>query len=324
MANTIETRAAIEGMLEKTGVFTGMFDIIRLVDQEKGLLLEFDPDGAVLESAITCTSIFGSNERCRNCTSMRAYYSDQTMVKLEYNQGSVLLILSVPVVLDGKRVVAELIKDITNSMTLDVKDKLRVDGVTQIIQNLNTIATTDALTGLYNRRYLDEHLPDIIEKTREIGQPVCIAMLDIDDFKRVNDTYGHQVGDRVLAATADSVQSFVRHRSDWAARYGGEELFACFVGVTLDNGVKILERVRQHVEENLVVFGNNSISVSVSIGLAEVRPGETMAEAIARCDSLLYQAKRNGKNRVEWQPAGSVGKRSARMSRRVVESVAVS
>lgn len=287
-------------LLEKNQILTCMFDILRMVDPEKGILLEHNVDGRVRETAVCCTNVFDSEERCRNCTSTRAFYSNKTMVKLEYHNGAVLLIFSVPTVQDGRRIIVEMVKDISDSMTIDVKDKQRMDSVTSMINNLNQIATTDALTGLFNRRYCDEYLPKVIENCQNLSVPMCAALLDIDNFKQVNDLHGHHAGDLVLIATASSVASFVRRGSDWGARYGGEELFVCFVGVRLPMAIKILDRIRLHIEENLVLAeGSQGISVTVSGGLVELYPGETMSDMLGRCDALLYQAKRNGKNRIE-------------------------
>lgn len=291
-------------MLAANNIFANMFDILRMVDPEEGLLLEFDANDTIQVTKICCTDVFGSGERCRNCTSTRAYYSNTTKVKLEYANGMVLLIFSTPITYEGRRLVVEMVKDITDSMTLDVQDKQRMDGVTNIIFNLNKVATTDALTSLYNRRYLDENLPKVLENCKAIGQPLCVALFDIDDFKAVNDTYGHHAGDMVLSATAESISTYVRRGSDWGARYGGEELFTCFVGVPLQDGRKILERIRQHIEENLILIDDYSISVTVSVGLAELEMNETPAALLARCDHLLYQAKRKGKNRVEFEVDG--------------------
>lgn len=302
----------IFSMLEQNRIFQEMFDIIRMVDPERGVLLEFGADNQVRETEICCTDVFGSNERCRNCTSTRAFYSDKTMIKLEYAGGAVLLIFSVPIVHDGRRIVVEMVKDISESMTVDVRDQHRVDSMTAVIDNLNRLATTDSLTNLYNRRYLDEHLPPLIESCHRLGMPLCVSLLDIDNFKPVNDEYGHQAGDMVLAATAGSISSFVRRGSDWAARYGGEEFLVCFVGVRLEDGIKIIERVRQHVEENLVLLDDGQgISVTVSAGVTELRFGESARDLIARCDELLYQAKRNGKNRSEYAPVEPVIGRAA-------------
>ena len=296
MDNDVE---AIQELLQENNIFRGMFDILRMVDPERGVLLEWTPDGSIQKTDIFCTDVFGSKERCRNCTSSRAFYADKTMVKLEYAGGAVLLIMSTPVTHRGKRIIVEMVKNISESMTMDVQDKHRIDGVTNIIQNLNAIATTDVLTGLFNRRYLETALPKLIASCQRIGTPLCLAMLDIDNFKQVNDTYGHQVGDRVLSATAGALSAFIRRSSDWGARYGGEELFVCFAGIRFGEGEKILERIRQRIEDTRIQVEEKSISVTASIGLAELRPEESMADVLARCDSLLYQAKQKGKNRVE-------------------------
>lgn len=286
-------------LLESQENFLHIYDIIRLVDPQRGELLEYDHSSGIKKTGVSCNDVFGTEERCQNCTSIRAFYSGKTMVKLEYSQGKVLLILSVPITVDDSLVVAELVKDISDSMTVDIRSHSRVDKVTSVIHSLNKLATTDALTGLYNRRYLDEKMPEIIEECHRNAQYICCAMLDIDDFKQINDTYGHPVGDQVLTTTAQTIASFVRRSSDWAVRYGGEEFFMLFAGVDLETGQSILERVRLQIEKTVMEIGGHTLSVTVSIGMAVLAPGETAQELLARCDKLLYLAKKNGKNRLE-------------------------
>lgn len=286
-------------LLESQKNFLHIYDIIRLVDPQRGELLEYDHSSGIKKTGVSCIDVFGTDERCQNCTSIRAFYSGKTIVKLEYSQGRVLLILSVPVAINRCKVVIEMVKDISDSMTVDIRDHSRVDKVTGVIQSLNKLATTDALTGLLNRRYLDDKMPEIIEECHTYAQPLCCAMLDIDNFKHINDTYGHPVGDKVLAETANTIASFIRRSSDLAVRYGGEEFFMLFVGVSLETGRKILERVCRQIEQTVIVNDGHSLSVTVSIGLAELNPGEKSQELLARCDKLLYSAKKNGKNRLE-------------------------
>ncbi|MDL2219670.1 GGDEF domain-containing protein, partial [Ruminococcaceae bacterium OttesenSCG-928-O06] len=277
-----------------------IYDIIRLVDPQRGELLEYDHSSGIKKTGVSCIDVFGTDERCQNCTSIRAFYSGKTIVKLEYSQGKVLLILSVPITVNDSQVVAELVKDISDSMTVDIRDHSRVDKVTGVIQSLNKLATTDALTGLLNRRHLDEKLPEIIEDCHNNAQNMCCAILDIDDFKQVNDKYGHPVGDQVLAATAHTVASYIRRSSDWAVRYGGEEFFMLFSGTDLETGRNILERVCRQVEQTVVETNGYTLSVTVSIGMAILIPGENAQELLTRCDKLLYRAKKNGKNRLEY------------------------
>ncbi|MDL2238119.1 GGDEF domain-containing protein [Christensenellaceae bacterium OttesenSCG-928-K19] len=286
-------------LLESQDNFLHIYDIIRLVDPQRGELLEFDRSSGIKKTGVSCCDVFGTDERCQNCTSIRAFYSNKTMVKLEYSNGKVLLILSVPITVNGDQVVAELVKDISDSMTVDIRDHSRVDKVTSVIQSLNKLATTDAMTGLFNRRYLDEKMSEIVEECQKNTQPLCCAMLDLDNFKNVNDTYGHPVGDKVLATTAHTIASYIRRSSDLAARYGGEEFFMLFTGVDLESGRNILERVRQQIEQTTIEVDGHTLSATVSIGMAEFIPGESAHDLLTRCDKLLYLAKKNGKNRLE-------------------------
>lgn len=286
-------------LLESQNYFLHIYDSIRLVDPQQGELLEYDDLNNIKRTGVNCTDVFGTDERCQNCTSIRAFYSGKTTVKLEYSKGSVLLIMSVPIDYNGHRFAAELVKDITDSMTTDIRDKSRVDEITGVIHDLNKLATTDALTGLFNRRYFDEKLPEMMESYNEHNQSICCAMLDLDDFKQINDTYGHRAGDQVLAATARTIASFIRRSSDLAVRYGGEEFLMLFVGVDLPTGCNILERIRQQIEQTIVKVSGHALSATVSIGIAELSPSEDMQQLLDRCDELLYLAKRNGKNRLE-------------------------
>lgn len=294
--------ATIREVLERSGVIVDLFDIIRLVNAEKGLLLEYMPDGTLSTTNVYCTEVLGQDERCKNCSSLRAYYSNETIVKLEYVGGAVLLIFSVPFELDSRRVIVELVKDISKSMTVDLKDSHRANEVTGIIDNLNKIATTDALTKLYNRRYIDEKLPGLIATCKRMGKPLTAAMLDLDKFKQINDAYGHRAGDAVLASAASVISSFIRRGSDWAARYGGEEFFVCFPGVDVETMTAVIERLRRNVEDMAIPFEGNELRVTISDGLSDAGTGDTQESLIARCDELLYKAKANGRNRVEYAP----------------------
>ncbi len=295
----------ILNLLDKHNFFYKLFDVVRLVDAQEGKQLEYTADGIIVETAIHCTDVFNSSERCKNCTSVRALYAGKTMIKLEYVGGAVLLIFSVPLQHEGRNIVIEMVKNISDSMTVDVKDQYRLDEVNNIINNLNMIASTDALTALYNRRYIDEHLPVFLENSLQNEQTLCGAIIDIDDFKKVNDAYGHQIGDQVLALVAQAISSFIRRSADWAARYGGEEFFVCFAGIELDDFLTVLERLRIEIARNKLLLDqgspDNYIQVTVSIGASILKPHDNAQSFIERCDRLLYEAKQSGKNCVRVQ-----------------------
>lgn len=289
----------ITALLVDQNIFHALFDISRIVDAESGKIQELK-NGVILETRTSCNDVFGSDSRCKNCTSIRAHYSNESVVKLEYVNGSVLLILSVPLQVCGKRLVAELVKDITKSMTVDLKDSFFSGEVPAIIDKLNKVSTTDPLTGLQNRRYLDDRLPLALANCRAMNTPVSLVMIDIDHFKQANDTYGHQHGDVIIRGVADILRSYIRRNSDFAVRYGGEEMLLCFSGVSLADCHSIAERIHRQIQASVFTHNGLAVSVTVSMGV-----GESQADGLYDKDSLiaiadkrLYDAKKAGRNRI--------------------------
>jgi diguanylate cyclase (GGDEF)-like protein len=166
---------------------------------------------------------------------------------------------------------------------------------------LEEMARTDAGTGLPNRRAFFDDLADEFQRAQRYGRPLALLMLDLDRFKRVNDLYGHQFGDRVLAETALTLRRQLR-TSDLVARYGGEEFVVVLPETTQRDAMVVAEKLRAAVEAQ-VLDENESAAVrsTVSVGVASVpAPGVTSdAELLRRADEALYEAKRAGRNRVE-------------------------
>ncbi|MDR0381141.1 MAG: GGDEF domain-containing protein [Oscillospiraceae bacterium] len=290
-------RNEIEEILMRGGAYSELFDLLRLVDAEKCEIMELMPDG-VVNTHVSCTDIFDCNERCKNCTSIRAYYTGETVVKLEYHKGVVLLVLSVPLMMDGKRYIVEMIKDITQSMTVDYYDDTINKNVEFIISELNTLSQTDGLTGILNKRYIDEHLPISINASKAISCPLSVALFDIDLFKAINDTHGHLCGDYVLHEFAQLLQSQIKRQSDWVARYGGEEFLLCLPGAPLEDCREMVESVREKVEEHPFVYEGVPIHITVSAGVAAMESNDDMGALVKRVDHNLYEAKQRGRNQV--------------------------
>jgi diguanylate cyclase (GGDEF)-like protein len=157
----------------------------------------------------------------------------------------------------------------------------------------------DGLTQAFNRRYLDERLESELAFGKRHGEPVSLLLLDIDHFKRVNDTHGHQAGDAVLVHFCGIVQAQVR-TEDVVARYGGEEFAVVCRQIDEERAAILGERLRVAIERAPLVLPDKQIPVTVSIGIAcAPRPGvETVAQLVERTDEALYEAKRQGRNRV--------------------------
>jgi diguanylate cyclase (GGDEF)-like protein len=166
-------------------------------------------------------------------------------------------------------------------------------------ERLKHMSQTDALTGLDNRRHLEERLREMFEHARRLNEPFSCVMCDLDRFKAVNDTHGHQAGDAVLKQFARILRHEVRE-IDRVGRYGGEEFMLLLPGTVLDSGVTFAERVRKQVEANTFTFGETSICRTASFGVsAWPHPRIADVDGLMRAaDDALYVAKETGRNRV--------------------------
>ena len=166
------------------------------------------------------------------------------------------------------------------------------------------MAITDALTGLYNRRYLETHLSHMIDHAANRGKLISVLILDIDFFKSVNDTHGHDTGDRVLQEMAGRLRSAIRS-SDLACRTGGEEFVVVLSGTDLQTAERVGERVRKVVASRpFLASAGCHLSITVSLGVASLTPADDSPDDILkRADQALYRAKREGRNRVSLSAA---------------------
>jgi len=176
-----------------------------------------------------------------------------------------------------------------------------LDRLNEANERLERLSTVDALTGVYNRRWLDDALNRHCAIAARDGQPLSIALLDLDHFKRINDTYGHLSGDLCLQAVADAIRAELQRPGDMVGRYGGEEFVLILQDTALAGAMEVAERVRRRMEaQRLWMADGSQVTVTVSIGCAAAPPG-TRAQAnelIADADAALYKAKRGGRNRV--------------------------
>jgi diguanylate cyclase (GGDEF)-like protein len=162
------------------------------------------------------------------------------------------------------------------------------------IARLRRLAEVDPLTGALNRRGLDVVFPDGPSPS---GVSLSVAVLDLDHFKRVNDDFGHEVGDAAIRAVSHVLGGLLR-RGDGVVRLGGEEFALVLPGASLEDAARVAERARAAIEANTVVSAAGPVSLTVSIGVAERGPDEPRAELLRRADEAMYRAKSEGRNRV--------------------------
>ena len=162
---------------------------------------------------------------------------------------------------------------------------------------LEHAAVTDALTGLQNRRYFDEALNEYLSVFRRVGKPIGLILLDLDHFKTVNDTHGHDVGDKVLRQVASCLQEFTRYH-DVVARVGGEEFVILSPNITQQQLYNFADRIRRAISDLQIHSGNVTLRITTSVGVSIWNGEESGEDLYRRADKQLYEAKRQGRNRV--------------------------
>jgi two-component system cell cycle response regulator len=181
-----------------------------------------------------------------------------------------------------------------------IKKKRYTERLRDNVQMSIEMAITDALTGLFNRRYMETHLATLVEQAAARGKPIAVLMVDIDYFKRVNDSHGHDAGDDVLHEFALRIRKAIRN-IDLACRYGGEEFVIVMPETDMAVATLVAERLRRRIasEPFTVQNGARSLDITISIGIAGLDGvGDNAAAILKRADMALYRAKRDGRNRV--------------------------
>ena len=170
--------------------------------------------------------------------------------------------------------------------------------VAERTREIEILSNTDGLTGLWNRRYLEEILDRECQRAKRYGHDLTILMLDLDHFKHVNDTYGHRGGDEVLRESARRVKTVLR-QTDFVGRYGGEEIVVVLTDTNRENALTVAEKIRRTIADTPVVYEGQQIPVTTSIGASSMASAnESVHDILERADAALYHSKRDGRNRV--------------------------
>jgi len=186
------------------------------------------------------------------------------------------------------------------NLELEARVRDRTAELEQLNQRLQQLSETDQLTGLANRRYLEQRLQQEWERASRNGNALAFLLVDVDHFKQVNDRYGHPAGDACLQQVAKQISAGLRLSSDVAARYGGEEFCLLLPNTDCDGAKVVAERIRRHVESHVIEVDGAVIRVTISVGVSCCAPGSgnSIEQLIKRADDTLYQSKQSGRNQV--------------------------
>ncbi|RLQ88145.1 GGDEF domain-containing protein [Notoacmeibacter ruber] len=234
----------------------------------------------LIAGALLVTALYGSDELSSN-SGLRAMTHGALAV-----QGAALLF--------GTLYIYPLLRSHARE---EHKLRMMTENLSERSETLEHVALTDGLTGMQNRRYFDDALREYMEEFARIERPLGLMILDLDHFKSVNDTHGHDVGDQVLRGVAEVLKDFTRYH-DVVARLGGEEFAVVAPNMDHNTLPAFADRLRRAVAGVDIRTDNIHLRVTASIGLAVWSGGETAEELYRRADRMLYEAKRQGRNRI--------------------------
>lgn len=221
-----------------------------------------------------------------------------TVAPVKTPEGGILAVVAIEDVTDLTKRIAD-IRNLHKAALLEIEERKKIEAALKESERLfMELSITDELTKLYNSRHLFSELRNEMERSTRFGRPLSIALLDVDNFKRINDYHGHLEGDKVLINLAVILRNHTR-AFDTAYRYGGEEFITVFPETALIHGVDVAERIREKFTK--LVFQPMDMppfSATISIGVVQFNGTETIDEFIARADKAMYTAKKNGKNQV--------------------------
>ena len=258
----------------------GIFDVVRLVDPEHRKVLALDSDGILTEKPGNCHMVWNKDTRCENCISAKAYARKTILNKIEFKDEDAYFVISKYIEVGGRGCMLEMVTRLTDGRWLDMGGhRLLLDRC----NGMERSAFVDPLTGAYTRRYFDKFLAG-----GEMHGGV--AMIDVNQFKSVNDSFGHLVGDEALQTVAAAMQSCLR-QTDILIRYGGDE-FLLLMPQNCPDGVESVIRRVQNAVQAARVPSHPELRLSVSIGgVCNVQP---LTEAIRQADARMYCNKENG------------------------------
>ncbi len=276
----------------------GIFDIVRVIEPTSKEILHYEGGDNIIHNH-TCYKFWGKMDFCKDCVSNRAMVEGRTTIKTEYNGDGIYLVMASPIKVGDKLYIFEMIKNITETeLVKDLNGKIS-DETISIISTLSRKIVTDDLTGVYNRRYINERLQRDIDDVIKSKEKFSIIMLDIDYFKDINDIYGHLAGDLVLRTLANIISANIRKGYDWVARYGGDEFIIFLKNADSKTANNIIKEIQFDFKYSNIRFDNYLIQTTISFG-SYTHNGNlgNMDDILNMVDINLNMAKKSGRNMI--------------------------
>ena len=297
----------IEQLIEDNKIFEELYDIIRIIDPFTKVVYDtkfmrgYEKKIIGLSDMKYCYDIWGDNTVCENCVSARAINEKKVFMKTEFNGKDVYIVTSILIEHEGKKLILEVVNEITEKGLYDELQGKDYFEIKKALKEKNLQMVTDELTGAYNRRFINERLLFEMIFYATYKENIVISMADIDFFKEVNDTYGHDAGDYILKEVVNIIKDNIRIETDWIARYGGEEFIIFHKNISNEKAFEKLNDIREIIEANDFVYDGKTIKITVSFGMKDYGGEKEITEWIKKADKNLYISKNSGRNKVTWE-----------------------
>lgn len=282
-------------ILEYAGPFN-LFSSYRIVDIDTYFVYDWKGHETISANK-RCFEIWQRDEACKNCISNSCIRENKQIVKLEAIDGKIYLIVAIPITLDGKLFSLELINDVTDSLVInDAFHKQNVD-VQGIISQMNDMALRDPYTRLYNKRFAEQE----VSKAMIAWKPehtLFLGVIDIDHFKKINDTYGHIKGDDVLGVMSQILENYGARGNGWASRMGGDEFMVLWNDITPEEASDMAQALKEELSAHMFAKDDDQFTVSVSIGICQYSPQISDWKVfIDSADKKMYLDKKSTHNK---------------------------
>lgn len=270
-----------------------LFDYYRIVEPVTHQVYDME-GGRLIPYNELCHCFWSRKNECTNCSSIRAIQEQNTIVKLEYMESMIYLVFSVPVTINKETYVLECIKDVTLSLMVNSVHDKKGDNknIASLIHRFNELLIHDDYTGLYNKSYVYQKLSEDILKAKRADTMLAAVVIDIDDFKEVNDTYGHVAGDRVIMKLASKLKECQDDENVWAARIGGDEFLLVFKNTSEEIIQQTCRKLQTGIAEIAFKGSKERFHAYISTGAAVWQKEETAKELIHKADLAMYDEKR--------------------------------
>lgn len=270
-----------------------LFDYYRIVEPVAHQVYDME-DGRLIPYNELCHRVWNRKNECVNCSSIRALQEQNTIVKLEYMESMIYLVFSTPVTINDETYVLEYIKDVTLSLMVNSihDDKGDNKNITSLIHRFNELLVHDDYTGLYNKSYVCQKLSDEISKARRARTSISAVVIDIDDFKEINDTYGHVSGDKVILKLASKLKEYQKDDDIWAARIGGDEFLLVFKNTSEETVHQRRRRLETEIGDIAFKGSKERFHAYISTGAAVWQSEDTAKDLIHKADLAMYEEKR--------------------------------